>query len=114
MIGSSLIISKAIKTPTNNILVFKYGKWILEKVLNFEYPKRYAFSSIELFIFEYPDLIPLYDSEKNLTKYAITRPIIDPINTFLKPLNPKMELKKSLNHEINVIKATAKIIPGKA
>ena len=84
------------------------------KCFNFEYPRRYAFSSIELFIFKYPDFIPLKDKEKNLTKYAIVRPRIDPIKTFLKPPKPNAELSKSLNHEMKVIKATAKIMPGKA
>ena len=37
------------------------------KVLNFEYQRRYALSSIDWFIFKYPDLIPLKDNEKNLT-----------------------------------------------
>ena len=82
------------------------------KVLNFEYPRRYALSSIDWFIFKYPDLIPLKDNEKNLTKYARISPITDPINKGLKLAKPNVEEKVSLNQEIKVMKATANITPG--
>ena len=47
VIGSSLIISIAIIRPINKIEFLKYGKCILVKVLNLEYPSKYALSSIE-------------------------------------------------------------------
>ena len=82
------------------------------KVLNFEYPRRYALSSIDWFIFKYPDLIPLKDNEKNLTKYARISPITDPMNKGLKLAKPNAEEKVSLSHDMKVIKATANITPG--
>ena len=82
------------------------------KVLNFEYPRRYALSSIDWFIFKYPYLIPLKDNEKNLTKYARISPITDPMNKGLKLAKPNVEEKVSLSHDMKVIKATANMTPG--
>jgi hypothetical protein len=64
-----------------------------------------------LLIFKYPDLIPLNDKEKNLTKYASTNPNTDPINNDLILKNPN-EVKKSLIFAKKVIIATANITPG--
>ena len=52
------------------------------------------------------------DNEKNLTKYARTSPIIEPINKGLKLVKPNAEEKASLNQDIKVMKATANITPG--
>ncbi len=38
---------------------------------------------MDLFIFRYPDLMPLDDKAKNLTKYTKTNPKIDPMNIVL-------------------------------
>ena len=56
--------------------------------------------------------LKLKDSEKNLTKYARTSPITDPINKDLKLSKPNIDEKASLNQEIKVMKATANITPG--
>ena len=69
-------------------------------------------SSIDSFIFKYPDLIPLKDNEKNLTKYVRTSPSTDPINKGLKLTKPNTEEKVSLSQDIKVMKATANITPG--
>ena len=45
-------------------------------------------------------------------KYARIKPKIDPIKSFLILIKPKLKVKKSLNQEKKVMKATAKIIPG--
>ena len=45
-------------------------------------------------------------------KYARIKPKIDPIKSFLILIKPKLNVKKSLNQEKKVMKATAKIIPG--
>ncbi len=47
VIGNSFMISIEIKIPINRIEFFKYCIWIFLKVLNFEYPYKYALSSIE-------------------------------------------------------------------
>ena len=43
---------------------------------------------MDLLIFKQPDFIPLNESEKNLTKYAITKPKMEPINRYLKLKKP--------------------------
>ena len=92
VIGNSLIISIAIKILIKNTLFLRYGIWTFVKVLNFEYPKRYALSSMDWFIFKYPDLIPFEDNAKNLTKYTNTNPKTDPIKIVL--IFKKIKLSK--------------------
>ena len=63
VIGNSLIISNEIKIIINYREFIKKGMWIFIKVFLFEYPSKYALSSTDIFIFSYPDFIPLNAKE---------------------------------------------------